>query len=280
MGHHFEWDEDLWEPPEPERERPRDPAIDRAKEAIRQLLAERDREVFHGRQVEIILERQFFHWITDFALGELVEEGEVGSETVELEKGSRVRVKFVFAPMHRYRKRQIKRAIEVIRDYSRPEVARACGVQAELLFKLALVKRGFALRAEDAREYAERVWTRTEHNIDFVVEKDGCVYGGEVKNRLDYIEREELELKLELCRHLGVTPLFIMRVSPKSYNYMIIQQGGFALIFETQIYPPGQEPLVERIRRVLRLPVVCSRAIPDGIIERFMKWHERRVKGV
>lgn len=64
-----------------------------------------------------------------------------------------------------------------------------------------------------------------------------------------------------------------MRYSPKTYNKLVYDHGGFALIFETQIYELSQEILVKKIRDVLGLPVICSKAIPDGIIDRFERWH-------
>ncbi len=69
-------EDDFSEPPEPER--PRDAAIDRAKRAIMEVVGQRRREVFYGRQVQILLEREFFHRIADFPLTELIEEGELG----------------------------------------------------------------------------------------------------------------------------------------------------------------------------------------------------------
>ena len=76
-----------------------------------------------------------------------------------------------------------------------------------------------------------------------------------------------------MCDCLGVKPLFIMRGSPQSYNYEIWRRGGYAMIYEAQIYPFGQTDLVRRIREVLGLPVDCPRAIPEGIIDRFERWH-------
>ena len=116
----------------------------------------------------------------------------------------------------------------------------------------------------------------TDHNLDFIVERDNIPYGCEVKNTLGYIDKEELLVKLDICDHLRIKPLFIMRISPKSYNYEIITRGGFALIFETQIYPFGHDGLIEKIAEILDLPVDCPRAIPDGIMNRFMKWHEKQ----
>ena len=84
-------------------------------------------------------------------------------------------------------------------------------------------------------------------------------------------------MKLKVCEFLGIKPLFIMRHSPKTYNWEIIQRDGYAMIFETQIYPFGQKELVEKIKEVLGLSVDCPRAIPEGIIDRFIKWHERKI---
>jgi hypothetical protein len=50
------------------------------------------------------------------------------------------------------------------------------------------------------------------------------------------------------------------------------------MIYEAQIYPFGQTELVKRIRDVLGLPVDCPRAIPEGIIKRFIGWHEKEGK--
>jgi len=35
----------------------------------------------------------------------------------------------------------------------------------------------------------------------------------------------------------------------------------------------SQEILVRKMRDDLGLPVICSKAIPDGIIDRFERWH-------
>lgn len=135
--------------------------------------------------------------------------------------------------------------------------------------------RGFRPEAKKVKEYNDKKWEKTGHDLDFVFSRDGVAYGCEIKNKLGYIDKEELEVKLEMCAYFGIKPLFIMRYSPKTYNKMIYENGGFALIFETQIYELSQERLVEKIKDVLRLPVICSKAIPDGIIDRFEKWHNR-----
>ena len=121
-------------------------------------------------------------------------------------------------------------------------------------------------------------WEKSGHDLDFVFEKDGVAYGCEIKNTLGYIQKDELEIKLEMCEHLKVKPLFIMRWSPKTYNKMIVDKGGFVLIFGSQIYELSQEKLVKRLKEELGLPVDCPKAIPGGILERFVKWHEKKKK--
>ena len=59
------------------------------------------------------------------------------------------------------------------------------------------------------------------------------------------------------------------------YQSLVNAVGGYAMIFETQIYPFGQQDLVKRIKEKLCLSADCPRAIPEGIIERFMNWHNK-----
>jgi len=107
--------------------------------------------------------------------------------------------------------------------------------------------------------------------------KDNIEYGCEIKNTLGYIDKKEMEIKVKMCEHFNVRPLFIMRYSPKTYNYEIIKSGGFVLIFENQIYDLSQVELVKKIRDVIEYPVDYPRAIPEGIIDRFEKWHIKKV---
>ena len=137
--------------------------------------------------------------------------------------------------------------------------------------------RRFLACGEDIREYRGKKWDETEHNLDFIIERDDVAYGCEVKNRWGYIERGELEVKLRMCRHLGVRPLFIMRGSPKSYNKLVIDEGGYTLVFVAHLYPFGMGELVRKVREELTLEADSPRAIPAGIIDRFMKWHRKNV---
>lgn len=277
MAYDFYGYEDIGEEEWPEG-RPRDAKVDEAREELTRFFKEHAEGVYYLKQLEVFFEKCFFHWITAKAVNELIEDGLLGKDEIPLSKGTKV--KFVFNKRYRDHKMPIRKSIEIIRQYSNPTIAIACGRQAEVLFFNALMNKGFLSKEQEVNEYSGKKWTETEHDLDFIIEKDNIVYGCEVKNKWDYIERDELTIKLRICDFLGVKPLFIMRYSPKTYTWEIIQRGGYTMIFETQIYPFGQKELVEKMKEVLGLPVDCPRAIPAGIIDRFMRWHKRNVTGV
>lgn len=104
-------------------------------------------------------------------------------------------------------------------------------------------------------------------------------YGIEIKNQLAYIESEEFELKLRMCRHLRLVPLFIVRWMPKDWIYRVHREfAGFCLLFKWQLFPLGQEELVSRIKTEPGLSVDCPRSIAEGTIRRLVNWHVLRVR--
>ena len=256
------------EPPKP----PRDEEIDRAKPTILKLYANGE-EVFYGRQIEVFLEKRFFHWITNKAIRELIRGGRLNVEVRRL--NGNMTVHFMFLPSHRYYKRQANELLDVIVKYSDPVVTSACGKQAEQNFLTALPFRRFISVARSTREYKGRKWVKTKEDLDFIVERDNVAYGCEVKNRLDYIERDELESKLEMCKFLKIRPVFIMRQSAKSYNKMIIDAGGYVMLFDKQVYPPSLQRLADEVREKTGLPVVASDKVPDSILDRFLEWYKK-----
>lgn len=78
---------------------------------------------------------------------------------------------------------------------------------------------------------------------------------------------------MAMCAFLGLRPLFIGRMHPKSYIEEIRQAGGYALVFKFQLYPLGFGSFAKQVRDRLQLPVDSPRAIADGTIDRFLRWH-------
>ena len=85
---------------EEDEERPPDHAVEEAKAQLRRFFRENPERVFYGRQLEVIHERTFFHWITTAALTELsranvitasetTESGGLGTKGVLLHEGAK-----------------------------------------------------------------------------------------------------------------------------------------------------------------------------------------------
>ena len=296
-----DWDYDDEPVDYPEEEaRPRDPKTD---EAIAALLAYFDAnpgEVFYERQLVVMFEQArrprpyltgegFFHWITVRALVELVEEERIRSVVLPLwervtDKAIRreevvltgTRIRFFWLRRARYVARQAEAIRRRVTQFSATEFGRALGQQGEAMFDAALPTKGFMPKAWNTRAWEGREWTETDHNLDRVFVRDGVAYGIEVKNRLEYIERHELELKLRMCEHLQLTPLFIVRMAPKSYIEMVRQAGGYTLPFEWQQYPYGTGEFAAQVRAELNLPVDCRKRIEEGTVQRLLKWHLKK----
>jgi hypothetical protein len=270
------YEDELYESPEDYSEpiSEKDSYFLQAQEDIKKLY-EKDREsVYYIRQIQVKFEKKYYHWITNNAIIGLHKIGYLKDVRIPREKGTSTR--YFIHRSNRYAKRKIRKLETVIEEYSQDHITRSCGHRAEDLFCNALAKRGFMPVASKVREYSGKKWEKTGHDLDFVFKRENIEYGCEIKNTLGYIDKEELQIKLEMCSFWEIKPLFIMRYSPKTYIKMIYDDGGFALIFETQIYELSQEELVKKIKDVLGLPVICSKAIPEGIIDRFEKWHIRK----
>ncbi len=268
-------------------ERPRDPKTDEAKAALVALFAKDPARVFYIRQLEVILEGDFFHWITVRALDELEEEGKLASEVAPLLTPIRLAtlgtlppnggpvIRFFWVRGNRYWRRQAEAIRKLVAEFSRPEFGRALGRHGEQMFDAGLPRVGFMPVAWTVREYQGRQWTETGHNLDRVIVRDGIAYGAEIKNTLEYISREELRVKVRMCAALGVRPLFILRMAPKSYIHEVNEAGGYVLVFKWQLYPHGSEELVRRVRERLGLFVDSPAALQEGTLRRFLGWHHR-----
>lgn len=250
---------------------PRDHKIDEAKDWLRAFFKQNPGDTYYERQLAILFEEHFFHWITTKALHELVAEEILAADLVSLP--GLFDIRFYRLPRHRYWRRQAAEIQKLIREFSEPGFTQALGNQGEMLFDAALPRGGFMPVARDVRSFGGKDWTKTGHNLDRVVVRDGHHYGVEIKNTLPYIPPDELQVKLDMCTFLDLRPLFIARMHPRNYIEAIRSTGGYALVVKHQLYPFGYADLARRVRERLGLPVDCPRAIYDGTIQRFLNWH-------
>ena len=270
-----DYDEYFYEEEEPVP-KPRDAKIDEAKEVLlSKYFHAKGKRVYYGRQLEIWLEDPFFHWITKKALNELVKEGRIGFSA---EKSGRHKAHFYYPRRHRYPRRQIKEILSLIAEFSDPTFTRALGHHGELLVDSGFANIGFRIFQRKVREVGGKRWVETNHDLDRLVGRDGVLYGVEIKNQLGYIEQTEFQVKLAMCAHFGVRPMFIARMMPRSYIYDVHQAGGFSLILVNQHYPPLAQKMARKVREILELPVLSISQLPEKTMQRFEEWHENKLK--
>lgn len=256
-------------------ERPRDGKVDEAKAVLlARYFSEGAQSVYYGRQLEVALERDFFHWITKKALNELAQEGSVNF--IE-ERTDLYAAHFYWPLRHRYARRQIRQTLALIDEFSNPAFTRALGHQGEALADAGFARIGFRIRQTKVQEVDGKRWPESNHDLDRLVERDGLRYGVEIKNQLGYIDQTEFGIKLRMCDYFGVRPMFIARMMPKNYIETVRRAGGFSLILANQHYPLLSESLASRVRTTLGLPVLCIRALPDTTLARFEDWHVRQL---
>jgi hypothetical protein len=276
------FDEPDFDPEEPEElfAEPRDSYVDRAKSDLRELFARESESVFYQRQLQVMFEETYFHWVTVRALSELVQEGQIAASVLPLMPGTETAtgsITFYRSTTYRYWKRDADEIVKLVSQFSESPFTYALGAHGETMFDAALPTVGFMPKGRKVRSYGSAQWTETKHDLDRVFERDGIAYGTEVKNTLGYIEKDELEIKVRMCKHMGLRPLFILRWAPKSYVNFVREEGGFTLIFKYQLYPFGQKAFADEVRARLRLPTDSPTRIQDGTVKRLLDWHVRNL---
>ena len=226
--------------------------------------------VFYSRQLEVLFEREYFHWVTNRALRRLVEEGRIISEGRKLDIGSEI--KLLWHYKFRFYRRAAREVFDLVNRYSSSATDGTLGLQGEHLVLAAFARRQYILTGENVREHGGQRWTETNHNLDFIFEKDGAAYGVEVKNTLGYMGIEEFVAKVRMSLHLGMKPVFAVRALPRTWIDALIQAGGYAMIMEHQFYPWTHAELAAEIREKLQLPVDTPRRIEAGTMQRFDNW--------
>jgi len=208
--------------------------------------------VYHISQLQVLFEDRHFHLLTYRAIQELRANGFLREEIVKTDVETFM---VVWRSGVRYVRRAIRAHVALATEYSSELISRATGGYAETLALLGLSRLGLDLLGRNARSYRGKTWTESGHNLDFIMEKDGIGYGVEVKNTFDYMPADEMSVKLVMCRHLGLQPLFIVRIRHAIQWEQVKEAGGLLYVFKSKIFPPGQEPLVERLWQQMRLPV-------------------------
>lgn len=219
------------------------------------------------------MEDKYFHWLTNRALRDLVAQGVLLRERRQTRWGGELNL--VWHRSFRYYRREATRVLKLVEEYSDPNIGGALGLHAELLILEGFAQHEFVMKGRNTQRHGAASWAESGHDLDFVFERDGRAYGVEVKNTLGYMEYDEFQVKVRLCKHLGLTPMFVARMMPRSWIFELGENGGFALILKYQLYPPTHKALATRVAGELGLPVGSPRALNAGTMMRFVKWHTK-----
>lgn len=214
--------------------------------------------MYSSRQIEVQFEDRYFHWVTHRALKVLAEEGSIQIEQRRLSYGAPIN--FAWHRSNRYTRRQIREVQELVEQYSHPDFTAALGNTGELLVSDGFGRFGFVQGGRNVREFNGKRWEKTGHNLDFIFHRDGRTYGVEVKNTLPYIHDKELAAKLDLCEHLGIQPVFVVRQMPKIWIQDVARRGGFTPVLKYHLYPLSHRALAVLVKSSLGLPVDAPRA--------------------
>lgn len=256
-------------------ERPPDPVEESAREHLRIFFEEHKEEVFYSRQLEVRNENTFFHWITNRAIRDLEAEGLVRSEWRTLSGGGTI--KLLWHRGFRFYKRSAAKVVAMVEEYSNPNVSHALGLHGEMMILSGFAEAQFTQRGRETRSHQGKNWTESEHNLDFIFERDGLAYGVEVKNTLGYMDKKEFDIKIKLCQRLDIRPVFVVRAMPRTWIYELNSARGFGLIFRYQLYHWTHKELAKRVSEELGLPVDAPRKLHNRTMARFLDWHERQI---
>lgn len=227
--------------------------------------------VFYKKQIQVIFEDQYPHDITGKAVNELIDEEFLKAEPRTFEKN--MSTIFVSRRNLRYTALKIKEQIRIMERYSDDELNDGVGKYAEILFSHMFEKNKFHIMDRNTNTFGGRTWSKSDKDLDFIIERDGINYGVEIKNTFDYMPHEEFREKLEICQFLGLLPVFPLRCpSPQQYELMK-GDGGLALKFKSRIFPPGNQKLVTEIWNHFRLPVTIWESILPPIEHIFLNYH-------
>lgn len=255
------------------------------------------------KQLQVLYENDYFPWIVNDALKLLESQGIIQSFTQDTIKGVAKlkhlsQIKFFINSMTATNVLEFERLksrayniCKIVNQYSHPEITSYIGKHLQTLVWHELRAQGFKIVSQNTNEYNGKKWIQSGRDLDFIAEHNSgkLIIGVEVKNTLDIIRIEELNDKLEMCKFLGITPVFAVRWN-KPYIQTISKKGGYSWNFKTWIYPKPYHKLVNRIfvalsvtnrkdnrGHPLKFPIIDRDTLPEKPVSNFQKWIMQKV---
>lgn len=232
----------------------------------------------HESAIQIRLENKHPVWKVSYALEKLENLGLLSSVTEKIKNTKKA--KFYFstkllekASQNKIRKK-IRRSAYWINRYSDPKITSMLGSHLHSLVDAELRAHGFKIKkGKDIRTFRRKNWEKSQQGLDIIAEnpEKKLAVGVEIKNMLYLIPKDEIDDKFEMCKKLGLVPIFACRwIEP--YRTEITSKGGFAWQFKNQIYPFGQEKFVDIIKKRFHFPLIVSGELPPQAIKTLENW--------
>jgi len=252
------------------------------REAIMSIIDQE--KVVTERELKVRLERKYFPWIVGRVLDAIVNK--------QLKRvGYRGRRKIGGgAPRHFFTlKGTCYKDIEPIIKKKRELTAQVncitsgggiAGAHAENLFLEAFEKLGFKIHGRDMSEFGgkrvEGVSGKAPPNLDLVVERNGVVYGVDVKNWIKYesSEVEKIKKKVDVACKLDIVPFIIARYVDKDTIYKVIYKNrGLTYPYRELLIPSSFRSLADECKSCLGYPILAVDELPDYKVRWLEKLH-------
>ena len=102
---------------------------------------------------------------------------------------------------------------KIVNQYSNPAVTGNLGKHLEDLVTCELRSQQFNIISKNSNKYNGQKWTKSRGNLDIIAthKVKNLKIGVEIKNSLEIISMKMLKEKIQICKFLGLTPVFAVR---------------------------------------------------------------------
>lgn len=169
---------------------------------------------------------------------------------------------------------QIQDLIKIKRDCSTfiLGLSSYAGFYAQKLWVKAFRELDFNILGEDMYEFDENT-SSVKGDIDIIVERDGVVFGVEVKNGLSY--PTDIRRKFRIAAELKTIPFFVARTLSWGDRKWLPANGGLMKLYDVSIFSPDCPKKVQQCIKMLGVPIFVTDRIDKHVVE-----HLNKVVGV
>jgi Holliday junction resolvase-like predicted endonuclease len=255
--------------------------IQRAKTAVMELFEDKigraKKKPYYLTQIQTLLEEEFTDKVIYQASTQLIKEKKLSRINIKTKNAGKVtflyNAKFD-RPIDFYKRNlHIKSMCKLIERYSNSETTLRYGQHLEDLVETELKRQGFNIVERHKNKYKGNRYDKSGENLDFIAEHQSgkLTIGVEVKNTLSLIDKKEVTTKIEICDHLGITPVFAARWL-EQHKKLVHSKGGYTWTFKQQLYPPDSDALAKTLSKRLLLPIEAKKELPPQSIQLFHNW--------